>query len=56
MKNGGGDETDKVIPCVGMNRDGAFDISCIMEPANSMYLYGAAGIIALLLTSGGSKK
>jgi hypothetical protein len=37
------------IPCEGMNRNGEFDPMCIMDPANKMLLYGAVGLVALLV-------
>ena len=40
---------DVTKTCVGMNRNNAFDPMCILEPANSMYLYGAIGLILLVL-------
>jgi hypothetical protein len=35
--------------CDGLNRNGSFDPTCILETGNEMYLYGAIGAIALLL-------
>jgi hypothetical protein len=32
-----------------MNRNGAFDITCLFEEQNQTLLYGAIGIVALLL-------
>jgi hypothetical protein len=43
--NGGG----VVNPCEGMNRDGSLDPTCIMEKGNEMYLYGAIGVVVLLV-------
>lgn len=43
--------------CVGFNRNGSFDPMCILDPSNLTYLYGAIGlVILLLLVSGGKKK
>jgi hypothetical protein len=50
---GVGTQTTK---CEGFNKNGAFDPMCIMDPANAMYLYGAIGIILLIVLYGGSKK
>jgi len=36
-------------PCDGMNRNGALDPTCIIEPGNEMFLYGAVGVVLLLL-------
>jgi hypothetical protein len=50
-----------VIPttktCDGLSRGGSFDPTCILDSSNSMYLYGAIGlVIVLLLVTGGKKK
>lgn len=52
----GGAGTAPAKPCDGMNRGGSFDISCITEPTNSMYLYGAIGLVILVVLLSGSKK
>ena len=38
----------KTVPCVGMNRSGAFDVTCALEKGNENYLYVAAGAVGLL--------
>jgi hypothetical protein len=38
-----------ISTCSGMNRNGVFDISCIMEDQNKTLLYGAIGIAAVVL-------
>jgi hypothetical protein len=48
------DESDG--ECEGMNRGGGFDISCITDPQNTMYLYGAIGLVVVILLMGGKKK
>jgi hypothetical protein len=40
--------TQKAV-CVGMNRDGSLDPTCIIEKGNEMYLYGAIGLVLLLV-------
>jgi PKD repeat protein len=35
--------------CVGMNRNGALDLSCALETGNEMYLYGAIGLVLLFV-------
>jgi len=52
----GGAGTAPAIPCDGMNRGGSFDPMCIMEPTNSMYLYGAIGLVILVVLLSGSTK
>jgi hypothetical protein len=37
--------------CVGLNRDGKFDPTCIFEKGNEMYLYGVVGLLAVVLMS-----
>ena len=39
---------DNKCTCEGMNRNGEFDITCILEEQNKMLLYGSIGAIALL--------
>lgn len=46
---GCGIEATTTKTCLGMNRAGNFDISCITDPQNTLYLYGAIGIVALVL-------
>jgi len=36
-------------PCVGLNRDGSLDPTCIIEKGNENYLYMAIGAVVLLL-------
>lgn len=38
-----------VIPCEGLNRSGSLDPACILEPGNEIYLYGAIGLVAVLV-------
>jgi PKD repeat protein len=42
---GGGAATQ----CEGLNRNGSLDPTCILETGNELYLYGAIGVIALIV-------
>lgn len=45
--------TDPIVPtataCDGMDRKGSFDVTCILEEDNKMYLYGVVGVIGLII-------
>jgi PKD repeat protein len=46
---GGTGGTTTKVECVGLNRSGSLDPTCIMEKGNEPYLYAAIGIIALIV-------
>jgi PKD repeat protein len=43
--------TKAATSCDGLERDGEIDPSCMLETGNELYLYGAIGLVALLLLS-----
>jgi hypothetical protein len=50
------DETAIPKKCDGLNRNGSFDISCVMEKGNEMYLYTAIGIVGLIILASATRK
>jgi hypothetical protein len=46
---GTGTGAGAATPCVGLNRNGSLDPTCILETGNEMYLYGAIGLVLLLV-------
>ena len=47
--DGGGGGGAAKVSCVGLNRGGNLDPTCVLEKGNEKYLYAAAGLIVILL-------